>query len=183
MNWLHAIMILAVAFCAVFFESWFGGFRHLFGTQIDFLPSLLVYAGLTHGLPTIALAAVCGGLWFDSLSANPLGVSVLPLLLIGMLAYYGRDVLARHDRFAQFGLGAAASAFQPLAVLFILLNLGALPLLGWMSLWQWVVMTIGGGVFTPVCFTLFSRIHRAFDYPPAFQAPFRADREIKRGRA
>jgi hypothetical protein len=68
------------------------------------------------------------------------------------------------------------------AVLFILLNLGSLPLLGWMSLWQWIVLTIGGGAFTPVCFALFKRFHRAFEYPPAPQTPFRADRQIKRGR-
>ena len=76
----------------------------------------------------------------------------------------------------------AASALQPLAVLFILLNIGAPPLLGWKSLWQWVVMALGGGLFTPVCFALFKRFHRAFDYPPAFQPAFRPDREIKRGR-
>lgn len=182
MNWLNAILILSVAYGAVFFESWFGGFRHLLGTQIDFLPSLMVYAGLTNGLFTVGLAALVGGLWFDSLSANPLGVSVLPLFLIGSVAYQGRDLLARDDRFAQFGLGMAASAFQPLAVLFILLNIGALPLLGWMSVWQWIVMTVGGGAFAPLCFILFKRFHRAFEYPPAPQAPFRQDRQIKRGR-
>jgi len=31
----------------------------------------------------IILASVFGGLWLDSLSANPLGVSVLPLFVIG----------------------------------------------------------------------------------------------------
>jgi rod shape-determining protein MreD len=182
MNWLHSILILAAAFCAVFCEAWFDGFRHVLGAQIDLLPALMVYAGLTTGLPAIALAAVCSGLWFDSLSANPLGVSVLPLLLIGMLAYRGREVLARDDVTTQFCLGAAASALQPLAVLFILLNIGRPPLLGWKSIWQWLVMTVGGGLFSPVCFALFKRFRRAFEYQPASQSSFRPDREIKRGR-
>jgi hypothetical protein len=182
MNWLQSVLILAAAFVAVFFEAWFDGFRHLLGAQIDFLPGLLVFAGLTSGLPTITLAAVCGGLWFDSLSDNPLGVSVLPLLGIGLVANRVRELLSRDERLTQFSFGAAASAAQPLAVLFILLNLGRLPVLGWKTLWQWIVMTLGGGLFTPVWFMLFSRFHKALDYPPASQSSFRPDREIKRGR-
>jgi rod shape-determining protein MreD len=182
MNWLHAILILAAAFGAVFFEASFDGFRHVLGTQIDFLPALMVYAGLTTSLFTIALTAVCGGLLFDSLSANPLGVSVLPLLLIGLLVSRGRELLSREEITTQLCLGAAASAFQPLAVLFILLNIGDLPLLGWKSIWQWIVMTIGGGLFTLVYFTLFKHFRRAFEYQPASQSSFRPDREIKRGR-
>jgi rod shape-determining protein MreD len=174
--------MLAAAFVAVFFEVWFDGFRNVLGTQIDFLPALMVYASLTHGVFTIALTAVCGGLWFDSFSANPLGVSVLPLLLIGLLARRGRDLLSSELPAAQFLMGAAASALQPLGVLFILLNIGAAPLLGWKSIWQWAVMTLGGGLFTPVCFALFHCIHRALDYQPAPQTPFRPDRQIKRGR-
>jgi rod shape-determining protein MreD len=182
MNWLHSILILAAAYGAVFFEAWFDGFRNTLGAQIDFLPALMVYAGLTHGLFTIALAAICGGLWFDSLSANPLGVSMLPLLLIGLLARRSREWVAADHFLSRFCLGAAASALQPVAVLFILLNIGQPPLLAWKSLWQWVVMTVGGGLFTPVCFALFDRFHRALDYQPATQPSFRPDREIKRGR-
>jgi cell shape-determining protein MreD len=182
MNWLHSILILAVAYAAVFFEAWFDGFRNVLGTQIDFLPALMVYAGLTHGLFTIGLAAVCGGLWFDSLSANPLGVSMLPLLLIGLAAQQGREWVASDHFPARFCMGAAASALQPLLVLFILLNIGQPPILGWKSLWQWVLMTLGGGLFTPVCFALFTRFHKALDYQPVSQTSFRPDREIKRGR-
>jgi len=182
MNWLHSILILAVAYAAVFFQAWFDGFRDLLGAQIDFLPALMVYAGLTGGPAVIALTAVCGGLWFDSLSANPLGVSMLPLLLIGLLAHRSREWLSADHAAAQFCLGAAASAVQPLAVLFILLNVGRPPLLGWKSIWQWAVMTVGGGLFMPVCFALFNRCHRALDYQPVSQPSFRPDREIKRGR-
>ncbi len=182
MSELHSILILAAAFVAVFFEAWFDGFRDVLGAQIDLLPALMVYAGLHKGLGTVALTAICGGLWFDSLSANPLGVSVLPLFLIGLLVYRGREVLAREHAAAQFALGAAASALQPLATLFILLNIGAPPLLGLKSLWQWVVMTLGGGLFTPVLFTLFNRVRLTFEYQPAPQTSFRPDRQIKRGR-
>jgi hypothetical protein len=78
MSELHSILILAAAFVAVFFEAWFDGFRDVLGAQIDLLPALMVYAGLHKGLGTVALTAICGGLWFDSLSANPLGVKCWP---------------------------------------------------------------------------------------------------------
>ena len=41
----------------------------------------------------IALLAVCGGLWLDSLSLNALGASVLPLLIIGLAIHSSRELL------------------------------------------------------------------------------------------
>ncbi|HEX4121827.1 MAG TPA: hypothetical protein VH619_14500 [Verrucomicrobiae bacterium] len=182
MNWLHSIFILAVAFVAVFLEAACNTPRLLFGAQIDFLPALMVYTALTNGVGTIVLLAVCSGLWFDSLSLNPLGASVLPLLAIGLAIYCSRELLLRENTFAQAVLGISAAAFQPLGTLFVLLNLGVSPLLGWVSLWQWLVMAAAGGIVTPLGFALFDRLHHAFDYPSATQLSFRPDREIKRGR-
>jgi hypothetical protein len=182
MNRLHSILILAVAFVAVFVEATWNLPRHLLGAQIDVLPALMVYTALTNGIAMIAVLALCGGLWFDSLSLNPMGASVLPLLAIGVAIYASRDLLMREHRFAQIVLGFSAAALQPLGTLFILLNVGSAPLLGWISLWQWLVMAVAGGILTPLCFSLFDRLHHAFDYPSAAHLSFRADREIKRGR-
>ena len=182
MSWRPTMFVLAAAFLAVFLQA-AGVFRDILGTQIDLLPSLMVYAALTHGFATIVLLALCGGLWFDSLSLNPLGVSVLPLLLIGLLIYRSRELLMREHVFAQVTLGVMAGAAQPLATLFLLLNAGATPLLGWVSLWHWAVMAAAGGAVTPVCFKFFDRLRRTFEYQPETQTTFRPDREIKRGRA
>jgi rod shape-determining protein MreD len=183
MNWLNSIFILAIAFVAVFLEASFSLFRNFVGAQISILPALMVYTSLTNGLVTIALLAVCGGLWLDSLSLNPLGVSILPLFVIGFLIFAFRDLLLRENRFAQAMLGLAASAIAPAATLFLLLNIGTTPILGWKTIWQWLVMTLCGGMLTPVCFTLFDRLHQAFNYQPTVQPGFRSDRERKRGRA
>ena len=182
MNRLNAIFILAVAYVAVFLQASCDVFRDLLGAQVSLLPALMVYASLTTGFLTVALLAVCGGLWLDSLSANPLGASVLPLFLIGCAIFIKRGILLRQSATAQLILGLAASALWPVGTLFLLLNSGSAPLLGWRSLWQWAVATALGGALTPVCFALFDRIHRAFAYPPATQTAFRPDREIKRGR-
>ncbi|MFO1477117.1 MAG: hypothetical protein U1F98_10755 [Verrucomicrobiota bacterium] len=182
MSLLSTILVLLAIYVAVFLEAAFPGARRLLGAQVDLLPAILVYAGLNTGLPTVCLAATLGGLLFDSLSANPLGVSVLPLLLVGVLIYQQRELILRDELFAQTVLGLVASAVVPLLTLILLLTLGRSPLLGWGSLWQWIVMTVGGGLATPVVCAAFSLLDRAFIYRRASETTFRPDREIRRGR-
>lgn len=182
MTAIHPILILLVVYLVVFAEASFGGAQHLLDAQIDLLPALIVYTSLSAGLATLILVAVCGGLFFDSLSANPLGVSMLPLLLIGTAIYSQRALILREQTFAQLVLGLGASAAAPLLTLLWLLSKGEKPLLGWVSLWQWLVMTLGGGMLTPVVFRFFGLLERALFYRPATQTAFRPDREIERGR-
>jgi cell shape-determining protein MreD len=174
-------MVLLAAFLAVFVES-ATGTRGLLGAQIDLLPAIIVYAALHTGLATVALIAVLGGTWFDSLSANPPGLTMVPLFLIGFVIHQRRELILRDQVFAQFVLGLAASAFTPLAELLLLFTAGRAPLAGWGTLWQWVVMAGGGGLLTPVCFGLFRFVRHAFFYEPLTQNSFRHDRQIRRGR-
>src|SRR5262249_36285444 len=90
MTALHTILILLITWLAVFGEAAFNGVRHLFGAQVDLLPALVVYASLSANLTTLTLVCVCGGLFFDTQSANPLGVTVLPLFVVGMAIYSKR---------------------------------------------------------------------------------------------
>ena len=137
---------------------------------------------MSAGIFTVALLSTLGGLWFDSLSANPLGISVLPLFVIGFVIHYCRELILREQLYAQFLLGLAASATAPVFALLSLLGAGAEPLVNWWSLWQWLIMALGGGAITPVCFRVFDRLNRAFNYQPLPETSFRPDREIKRGR-
>lgn len=182
MNALTSILILLAAAVAVFCEAAFHGVRHLLGAQIDLLPGLIVFASLSSGLLTTSTAAIAGGLWFDSLSANPLGVSVLPLLLVGVLVHSQRELILRDQFFAQLVLGMAASGLVPVLTLLLILTRGEPPLIGWGSLWQWVVLTVGGGVATPIWFKVFGLVDRTFNYQRVRESAFRADREIRRGR-
>jgi rod shape-determining protein MreD len=176
------ILILLAALLAVFLQGTFGGVRHWFGAQVDLLPALMVYTALTTGPAMMMTLAVFGGLLFDTLSVNPLGASVPPLLLIGLLLQLRRDLLLREQPYAQFVLGLIASAVAPVIVVLTILTLGHSPLLSWGSLWQWIVMSVGGGIATPVFFILFDRLNHALGYQPVKETSFRADREIRRGR-
>ena len=182
MNWFNTILLLLTAFVAVFMQSAFGFTRPLLGAQVDLLPPLVVYASLTGKLTSVALLAAWGGLCFDSLSANPPGVSVLPLFAVGFVIYLKRGLILRDQFTARFVLGALAGAGVPVLTVLLLLSLGQRPLLGWGSLWQLVVMSLGGGILTPVIFWFFNLLHRAFAYRPAAQTSFRPDREIRRGK-
>jgi rod shape-determining protein MreD len=182
MSALNTIFILVIAFAAVFVESSFGGLRRIIGAQIDLLPALMVYASLSSGTVTISLLAVCGGLWFDSLSVNPLGVSILPLFIIGFIVRQVRHLMLRDQTYTQLVLGFAASGFAPLLGLAIILTCGGDPILGWGTIWQWFAMTVLGGLLVPVYFQLFNQVYRVLGYERVVESSYRPDREIARGR-
>jgi hypothetical protein len=182
MSSLHTILILAVAFLLVFAESTVGGLRRVLGAQVELLPSLMIYAGLSSGLTTVTLLAILGGLWLDSLSANTLGISVLPLFISGLVIQRYRGLILREQRFAQMVIGASASGAVPLMTLVLLLNTERQPLLGWITIWQLLVMTIAGGLMTPLWFRLFGWLSDKLIYRSLGETSFRPDREIKRGR-
>ena len=182
MNILQTILILAVAFLAVFAEVTFPVLRHWLGAQVDLLPVLMVYAALNLDIVTVSLLAVLGGLWFDALSANPLGISILPLYTVGFLVHFRHDLILRELSFAQLVLGTVASAVVPVLSVLLLLTAGKPPLLGWGSIWQWIVLTAGGAAATPLVFALFNWCNHALGYQPRTETSFRSDREIRRGR-
>ena len=182
MNLLQPILIVVAAFLVVFAEALFPILRHWLGAQVDLLPVLMVYAALNTDLITVSALAVLGGLWFDALSANPLGLSILPLYAVGFLICVRRDLILRELSFAQLVLGAVASAVVPLLSLLLMLTAGKQPLLGWGSLWQWMVMTGGGAAATPLVFAFFDWCNRALGYQPRVEPSFRPDREIRRGK-
>jgi rod shape-determining protein MreD len=182
MNALNTIFILVLAFLAVFMEASFGTFRRFLGVQPDLLPGLMVYASLSAGIPTVTLLAVFGGLWFDSLSANQLGVSILPLFVIGAAVRQFSHLILRNQSYAQLVLGFSASGFAPLLTLIILFSCGAEPIIGLGFIWQWLIMTLLGGLLVPIYFRLFDKVYRTLGYERIAETSFRHDREIKRGR-
>ncbi len=182
MNTFHSFLILFTAFLIVFFESAFNGLRVIAGAQVDLLPSLMVYTAFSSGISTITLLAIGGGLWHDSLSANPLGISILPLFVIGIALHSNRGLILKDDAFARFMLGMGASAAAPFFALVLLLNTEQKPMIGWFTLWQWIVMSILGAAATPWWFRFFYWMNLALSYKPLGGSSFRPDREIKRGR-
>jgi len=128
--------------------------RNLFGAQIDPLPALILATALRAPLFSITALAIVGPLWQSSLSSDPLGINILPLLTLGLLVHLGQNRLAYHAAGSRFTLGAIAGAIMPVMTLTLLLFTGYQPMFGWYSLWQWIVGIIGSGllalVFVPL---------------------------------
>jgi len=183
MSWLNTIILLLVTVLAVYWEAAFSGLRHLLGAQVDLLPALVVYASLYGSVATVCMVAAGGVLLFDSLSANPLGISVLPLLLCGLLIHGSRELILRDQTFAQVVLGYGASLITPIVVLLLLLTTRQEPLFGWGTFWQIAVMSVGGAIATPVVFEIFGLLDRLFGHAASGPSSFRPDREIRRGRS
>jgi len=182
MRFFTPILILGFAFIAVFIEATLSGPRRVLGAQVDLLPAIMVYAALNSGVFTASLVAILGGVWFDSLSANPLGISILPLFAVGFPISLQRDLILRGLPFAQVVLGGTASAIVPVLTLLLLLNGSKQPVVGWGTLWQWFVMTAGGAAATPLLFALFDWCTGSLGYKPEAETAFRPDREIRHGK-
>jgi hypothetical protein len=104
------------------------------------------------------------------------------LMTVGFVIAIFRELLLSEQVTAHLVLGMIASAIAPLISIIVLLGVGEEPLLGWASIFQWLILATGGGLATPVWFKLFNRLDRALRYKRAPEGGFRPDREIVRGR-
>lgn len=181
-NLFASFLVLSAAFLAVFLESAFDLTRWLLGAQVSLLPALMVYAAIACDLPTVLLLAFFGGVWFDSLSANPLGVTSLALLVPGFIIHLRRKVILRNEITAQVTLGLAASAAVPLISVLLVLSQRIEPLLGWNTLGRGLLVTLAGGALTPLVFSAVDAVTNSLSYRPAGHSGHRPDREIRRGR-
>lgn len=182
LNFFQVTTVVVLALTVVFAQAAFQWPRRLLGAQVDLLPALMVFTALRLGLGSVIAVAFIGGLSMDALSLNPLGVSPLPLVVIGVLLHWKRDQILREETVAHVLLGMGASLVAPLGTLLMILTAGATPLLGLGFIWHLVVMTVGGGVATPLIFALMHQLEKALTYQPHSQPSFRPDREIQRGR-
>jgi rod shape-determining protein MreD len=176
------LAFLLAGYGLIFAQSRVTFVRDLVGTQPDFLPGLMVYAGLAFPLEITVLCAVALGVLFDSLSANPLGVTAVVLGLVGLAGSRFREFLLSDQFTTHWVLGLLASALAPPVSLAVCRFAGAEPLLGWGTGWHWAIMTAGGGLVTPLWFRLFNRLDDALRYKEVPESVFRADRQIARGR-
>ena len=79
-------IFLACGYFAIFLQARIEFVRDLTGAQIDVLPGMIVYAGLSFRRAFAIAASLILGLLFDSISANSLGASAFSLtaLILGL---------------------------------------------------------------------------------------------------
>jgi rod shape-determining protein MreD len=176
------LILLICAYLAIFIETRFDLFRIALRCQVDLLPPLMIFASLRMGMMAVVALAVTGGLLVDCLSANPLGISMLSLFLVGWTIQANGAFLLGEQRYAQFILGIGASLAVPLISLALLANLQEEILFSPGLFWGLAVNAIAGGVLTPVICRFLEILEKVFSYQQVPEPGFRADREIKRGK-
>lgn len=177
----HALFI-ALALLAVFGTAAWDLPRRWLGSPLSLLPPVLICAALQESEGSWRWVAVVGGLARDTLSVDPLGASILPLYLAGWFLSAHRELLLSELAFAQAIMGVTLSAAVPLMTLGLAMTFGDVPLLGTRLLWQWLVLSVSGGLLTPVMFLIWRRVDAWYAHPVIETPSFRPDRGILRGR-
>jgi rod shape-determining protein MreD len=204
MNWVHPTSLILLTWVAAFVQSMPWGVRSGLGVQPDLLPALVVYAAFQSGVTTTAAVAVVAGFSFDSLSSGPFGLTVLPLLGMGMLLHHRRELVLRDSVVTQVAVGGMTTLAVAVGSLMLIWVFGPLiasgqdgvphladyrvggdsgPDFGVRRVGQVLVLSGFGAIGTPVVFRFFGWIDATFNYRPVAPVVIRGDREIKRGRS
>lgn len=176
------MLLLGAVIGAVYAQATLSWGRNLTGVQPDLLPLIIVYAALVGEPLLLCLLALIGGLLLDSLSLNPLGSSMLSMLVVGLSVHGLRDVLMRDQLYARALVGGLASGLASLTSLVILLLSPQRPVLGWDAARVIMGQSLWGAALAPVVFWALGRLDRMFNHPQVAPGSFRPDREIRRGR-
>lgn len=182
MNRVPITLLFMAAWLAVFCQTQFPIVGQTLGIPLDIRPALIVYTALTHGMPTMLGIVLVSSLGTDALSANPIGVSLIPCLLTGVVLNLQRHLLLREQRFAQVWLGLSGGIAMPLLTWGLLEMESRPPWMGFGLLFRILLLGFLNAAACPALFVVFDGLRNAFEYKPISGTGFRTDREIKRGR-
>jgi len=142
-----------------------------FGVKTDLLPALMVYAGLTVGARGVVTVGIVGALMQDALSVMPLGVTVLPLCVIGLAAHQWQAYLSRDEKAQQLLLGAIATFGASAVVLVTLAMKGQGVGFSFWLLLRLLGVTLVGTIACPIFFAALDRVNRLLGaLPPKYES-------------
>lgn len=150
-------LLLGVYFL-IFLQSHWQMPRLWLGFQPDLTPALMVFVGLTMGAGYVSSIALMSGLWLDSLSANPFGMSILPLFLVGWIVFCFRKKIMAVEFMAQIYLGILGGLIVFLLQLTLLILLSFNPLIGW----EMIFLAMLNAFFCGLAVPFFYLLHKWF---------------------
>ncbi len=179
MKHFYALGLLVITLLALYATNAFDWPQRISGTRIDPLPALMVCAALRAPVLALTLLAVLGSLWQSSLSADPPGLSMIPLFAVGVIVSLNRRAIHTRLWSARFAVAAGAGALVPCINLGTLVLLGREPLFGWSSLWQLAVMSLASGLLALFFFPMLNWLDKAVEDQP-LAAPYDTTTRINR---
>ncbi|MGC8742470.1 MAG: rod shape-determining protein MreD [Verrucomicrobiia bacterium] len=183
MNYSHTIFLVIIGYLAIALEATlFATIRGFTGINLDPLPAIIACSGLLSPIETIILVSLILGFMFDSISANPLGITAISLAIPGLLIHLGQGILVKKEWQTQFLSGVFAGALQPFISLFLLITMRYKPIFSVDSVFLISISAVICGFITPGVFKFLNWMDTTFNYSRVKTSSFRQDREIKRGR-
>ena len=182
MNRVPITLLFLATWLAVFCQTQFPILSRSLGIPLDIRPALIVYTALTHGLPTVLGIVMVASLGTDALSANPIGVSLVPCFVLGLVLQLQRHLLLREQWYAQVWLGLSGGIAVPLLTWGLLLMDSQPQSMGFSLLFRILLLGFLNAAACPALFVVFDGLREVFEYKPISETGFRPDREIKRGR-
>lgn len=203
MNWVPHTLLLLTTVLVAFVQAVAWAPRDWMGVQPDVLPALVVYAALHTRLAMTVATALLAGFGWDALSSGPFGLTVIPLISVGVMLHRRREILLRDSGWALAALGGAVTVVVHVmwGVLLLLLwplvmdpprgpvywpewqmGLALAPRWDWVWLWHLGWVGLFGAMATPFFHRWFRWVEGAFMYAEVPVVRYRGDREIKRGR-
>ena len=159
------LLLLIVAYVLTFIQSYWHWPRLLLGFQPDLTPAFLVFVGMTMGAGYVSSMALATGLWLDSLSANPFGISVLPLFFVGWVVFCVREKIMTREFMAQIYLGIIAGLIVFLFQLILLRIFSVNPMIGWEMVFWSLLNAFFCGLFVPLLTLSHKAFGRWFSHP------------------
>lgn len=176
------IYLLLIGYISVAINITLGAWlRDVIGFYIDLVPLLVVYMALTAELTTLVLVSSIIGLFFDSVSANPLGVSPISFILAGLIVYGYRHLVLRKSWQIQYLSGLLCSILIPFNTFILLKFIGAEPFMAFKLIIKLLISGSLNALLTPLIFGIIDWIENTFNYKQVKMSSFRPDREIRRG--
>lgn len=170
MNRPQFITLAVAIYVAVFLEVRVDFTRAWFGAPLALLPALIVYASIRYSIWGVTLVAVVGGLWIDSFSATPLGVSVASMFALGMLLNRKKEYLMHDHPIVRILLGLAMGALVPVLNFFMVAMIWEGTAFNLTQLGSVAFCSVSTAILTPFMFRIFARLHRTFTFRPMREA-------------
>lgn len=144
-------------------------------------PVLAIIYSSTRKMPEISwIFCVITGLWIDSLSINPLGLSVLTLLGCNAISLRIRKALIGKTLLSDLSSGFLMGSLYPGLTVFLLILFGESPVIGWRFAISLVLSGVTIGFLTPYFKNLMDFILAQLEFKPVAGYRESEIREIKR---
>lgn len=175
------LTLILVTYLLVCFQISFEGIGFWMQGYIHF-PTLVIAYSVSTGRREIGFG-LCFilGLWLDSLSMTPLGISILALLATRVVAEKVWRNWSGDPYLGLFAPGFAVGILYPLFAVLLMSVLGESPLTGWRFMISLVMSGLTMGLLSPIFFRVLNGLLNTLNFKPISAMRANELREIRRG--